>query len=378
VGLAADLVAATMNANLGGRNHGAMAVERSVLRWLCDIAGLPSEAFGVLTGGTSQATVLALSAARVARFGDAVRRDGVAGLPPVRVYAAAGTHTCVSKALELLGHGRSALVSVPLSDGRMDVDALRASIAADVAAGHAPLMIVATSGSVNTGSFDDLDAAADVAREAGIWLHVDAAFGFWTRIADAPWRALTDGLGRADSIACDMHKWLSVPYDCGACLVRDGATLRAAFADRPDYLVSSDTGLAGGEHWFCDYGIDLSRGFRALKVWAAVRTHGVAAFGAAISDNCRQAAHMGALAEASDLLDLACPVVSNVVCLKPHAGDAAAIASALQTSGEAVFSTTRIDGALCLRAAIVNHRTTRVDIKQAVVAAEREIARHAG
>ncbi len=370
VAVAAEMVAATMNANLGGRNHGAMEVERAVIGWLARLAGMPG-ASGLLTAGTSQATVLALSAARMRAFPE-VRQDGLRGLPPLRVYAAEGAHACVAKALEVMGHGSGALRPVPLRDGAMDPGALAGMVEQDLADGLHPLAVVGTAGSVNTGTFDPFPALADFCAAHGIWLHADAAFGFWTRLAEPPWRGLTQGIERADSIATDFHKWIGVPYDCGACLVADADLHRRTFAARPDYLAGQAEGLGGGGDWFCDYGIDLSRGFRALKVWAAVETLGEAALGAAISDNCRQAALMGRLAEQSEWLELAQPVVSNLCCMVPRRGEAAQIAARLQLSGEAVFSTTVLDGRACLRAAIVNHRTTEADVRAAVAAVERE------
>ena len=372
--VAAEMVAATMNSNCGGRDHGATDVERAVIEWVAGVAGWGPDAFGILTSGTSQATINVMHAARVAAFGDDVRRLGVRGLPEIAVYVAVGGHSCVGKALEVLGHGAQALREIPLAqNGRgdgIDLDALRARIGEDRAAGVHPLAIVGTAGSVNTGFFDPLDALADIARDEGLWLHVDAAFGFWTRLADEPWRALAAGIERADSFAADFHKWVSVPYDCGVAMVRDGATLRAAFNTRPDYLAPQEAGLGGGDVWFCDYGPELSRGFRALKVWATVKACGTDALGAAISDNCRQAAFMAELVEATDGLTLAAPVVSNVCCFFVDGAEPDAIAARLQTEGEVVFSTTRIDGRSALRAAIVNHRTTRADIERSIAAVQ--------
>ena len=370
---AAELVAAAMNANCGGRDHGATDVERAVIDWMTRTAGMGDDAFGILTTGTSQATIIALAAARTRLFGADVRRRGVAAFAPVAVYVAEGGHSCVGKALEILGHGSDALRHVPLAGTGMDVGRLEAMIAEDRRAGLAPLAVVGTAGSVNLGFFDPFDALADLCAREGVWLHVDGAFGFWTLLADAPWSALPGGIGRADSVATDFHKWMAVPYDCGACLLADRALQRATFSSRPEYLAPQEAGLGGGDLWFCDYGPDLSRSFRALKVWATIRACGTARLGASITDNCRQAALMGERAAASPALDLAAPVVSNVCCLRPRHGSAAAIAARLQLAGEAVFSTTMVDGREALRAAIVNHRTTRADIERAVAAAEREV-----
>jgi len=233
---------------------------------------------------------------------------------------------------------------------------------------------------VDFGQYDDLQRIAAVTREEGLWFHVDGAFGAWTRLADEPWRSLTDGIELADSIACDFHKWMYVPYDCGLVLVRNADEHRAAFATRPSYLAPADAGLAGGDPWFCDYGIDLSRGNRGLKVWAAIRAHGKARFGRAITANCRAAAHMGELVRAQPGMRLMAPVVSNLcVFTADDRLDAEAqgrlngdIAKRLQLSGDAVFSTTLCQGITCLRAAITNHRTGLQDVELSIDAVARE------
>lgn len=372
VAVGAEMAAATMNANTGGRWQGAAEVERAVIQWLCGVAGMPDAAFGILTGGTSQATILALTTARARVFGTEIRQNGIAGLPPVRVYLAEGGHSCVAKALEILGHGSNSLSQIPLTDTyQMDLDSLATKIAQDRADGIVPLAIVGTAGSVGIGAYDDLNALTDLAARERVWLHVDSAFGFWSQLAEAPWRDLAQGIGRADSIALDLHKWIGVPYACGACLIADSTLHRAAFATRPDYLASSADGLAGGDLWFCDYGMDLSRGFSALKVWASISALGRDAFGRAITDNCRQAALMGELVEAAPDLELAVPVISNICCFFTPGHDPATLAARLQLHGTAVFSTSKVNGTPCLRAAIVNHRTTEADIRNAMAALRR-------
>ena len=370
-GVAAEMVAATMNANMGGRDQGGAHVERAVIDWLHRVAGW-TDGSGLMTSGTSQATILALSCARMRAFPQ-VRAEGLAGLPDMRVYIAEGGHSCVKKALEVMGHGARAIVQVAAPGGRMDLGALARAVAEDRAAGRHPLAVVGTAGSVNLGTYDDLGGIADLALREGLWFHADAAFGFWSRLADAPWRDLSAGIERADSIATDFHKWMAVPYAAGAVLIRDEALHLATFRERPEYLAAGTDGLAGGDWWATDYGLELSRGFSALKVWATVEGIGVAALGAQITDNCRQAARMGELAQASDVLELAAPVVSNLCVIRPLRGDAGRLAAALQMSGEAVFSTTKVGGADCLRAAIVNHRTTTADVEASVAALERAV-----
>ena len=373
----AEMVAATMNSNCGGRDHGAIEVERATLDWLLGVSGMPESASAILTTGTSQATILALSAARNKQFGHDVRKTGIQGLPSVAVYARAGTHSCIGKALEAMGHGSDSIHIVDTDDDmRMDIASLKRAVDADRAMGRVPLAVIGTAGSVNTGSYDDLNAIADFCAEQGIWLHVDAAFGFWARLADAPWAALVDGMERANSIACDFHKWMSVPYDCGACMIYDRTLHFDTFTSRPNYLEQQEEGLGGGDLWFCDYGLELSRGFRALKVWTAIKSIGTEAFAASITDNCKQAALMAELVDASDVLELSFAVSSNVCCFYVAHGDVNKIAAELQLSGDAVFSTTVIKGQACLRAALVNHRTTSEDIRQSIRAVEAAVRRY--
>lgn len=371
VGVGAELIAATMNSNCGGRDHGAAEVEREVINWLTRTAEMPDDAFGILTTGTSQATILALSAARARTFGMDVRKTGIRNLPDVRVYMAKGAHSCVAKALEIMGHGSDCVQQIPVNDmSQMDVLALTAAINDDKSNNIAPLAIVGTAGSVGVGAYDDMNALADLAKSTGIWLHIDAAFGYWSRLADAPFRNLSDGIGRADSIALDTHKWPGVQYDCGACLMADSDLHRATFSSRPAYLESAEAGLAGGDLWFCDYGVELSRGFKALKVWTAIKTLGAEAMGQAITDNCKQAALMGELVKASPHLTLQHDVISNLCCFSVAKGDVTKIAATLQINGQGVFSTITVNDIPCLRAAMVGHRTTSDDIRAAIKAVE--------
>ena len=381
-GLLSDLVAATMNSNVGGRDHGANRIERAVIDWARTVFGFPTTASGILVSGTSQATVIALAAARLKIMGPEVRRTGMGQRQPV-VYCGQAAHNAVRKAVEVLGMGSDFLRMLPDGPRGPDPEALGALIARDRAAGLVPIAIVATAGSVDLGRFDNLNDLADRAAQHGLWLHVDGAFGAWTRLADAPWRSLSDGIERADSLACDFHKWMYVQYDCGLVLIRQEADHRAAFAARPSYLAAQEHGIGGGEPWYCDYGIDLSRGARALKVWTALVHYGSDGLGAAISANCRQAAFMGACVAADGKMALAAPVTSNICVFTADAslpadqqsGLNTRIAENLQLSGAAILSTTAIKGVICLRAAITNHRTTEADIEHTILAVAAERAK---
>jgi len=378
-GLVSEMVAATLNSNCGGRDHGMVYMERAVIDWARRQMGFPKTASGILVAGTSQSMVLALAAARQRMLGSDFRARGLQG-ERLTVYAGEEAHNSLHKAMELLGLGRNNLRVVPTTSGGFDPDQLSTLIADDRAAGALPLAIVGTAGSVDFGRFDDLRGLATLARQEDLWFHVDGAFGAWVRLADQPWRNLGAGIELADSLSCDFHKWMYIPYDCGLCLIREEKWHRAAFASRPSYLEGLETGLAGGDPWFCDYGIDLSRGNRALKVWVALQSHGTAALGQAITANCRAAAQMGTWIAAHPTMKLASPVVANLCVFTADSRRNAAaqsalnisIAQKLQLDGTAVFSTVKSRGVTCLRAAITNHRTRPADIQIAMEAVARE------
>ncbi len=380
-GLLSEMVVATMNSNCGGRDHGAVYVERAVIDWCRRCFGFPSQASGLLVSGTSQATVTCLAAARLRALGTASRIDGIQHSPQLAAYAVEGVHSSTGKALELLGVGSSTLRRLPMAaGGGIDIASLSSAIAEDRAAGLLPFCVVGTAGSVDLGYFDDLNALADLCAKENLWFHVDGAFGAWARLAQAPWCDLVQGIERADSLAFDFHKWMFVQYDCGVALIRDEKIHREAFSSHPAYLARQDQGLGGGEPWYCDYGTDLSRGFRALKVWSALRAYGSEALGQAITRNCELAAQMAVLVETTHGLRLCSPVRLNVCCFSAapvewegSAQDAlnTKISSELQLSGDAVFSTTKLAGRTVIRAAITNHRTCANDIAYAISAVAR-------
>lgn len=374
-GLMAEIVAATMNSNCGGRNHGAIYIEREVIRWCARLFNFPESSSGLLVTGTSQATVIALAVARCQALGAQLRADGLRNGPALTAYTGEGAHNAVTKALELLGLGSTTLRIIPrCKQGGMDIECLAEAVEHDRSTGAKPFCVVGTAGSVDLGEFDDLGKLARFCRSQSLWFHVDGAFGAWAKLANEPWARLTDGMELADSLGFDFHKWMYVQYDCGAVLIRDEEAHRTAFASRPSYLAGQSRGLGGGEPWYCDYGIDLSRGFRALKVWCAIRTYGISAFKAAISRNCELAAQMGQYAASSNLIPAA-PVTLNVCCFSaalPGMDDLSSdalntsITQQLQLDGEVVFSTARVNGRIVIRAAITNHRTCSADIYYAI------------
>ena len=278
VAVAADLLASAADQNLTSWRSGpaAAAVEHQTLRWLGEFVGFDAAATGILVSGGSAANLTALLVAlRLMTDPDEDRRA-------MRVYASAETHFSVAKAARALGVG----IQPVAVDGerRLDVDALGRAIASDRAAGLLPICVVANAGTTSTGAVDPLDAVATVAADAGVWLHVDGAYGA-PAAADPASRQLFAGLGRADSVCIDAHKWLYAPVDCSALLLHDAtATARAFGADADDYVRILATQPAE-TFAFWDHGLKLSRRFRALKLWATLRFHGGQRLAAAIGED---------------------------------------------------------------------------------------------
>ena len=373
LGMLAEMLAAGLNANLGGRDHAPIEVERQVIRWAAGAFGLPPTAGGLLVTGSSMANFIAVLMARIAALGAEVRTDGL-GSARLAAYASTGVHRCVPDALDMTGIGSAALRRIPVdADYRMDLTALSQAIAADRAAGVTPFLVVGTAGSVDVGAFDDLAGIADIAAREELWFHVDGAFGALAALSPVL-RPKVAGMERARSIAFDFHKWAQVPYDAGCILVRDQADQLATFAGAAAYLTPSTRGLAANAPWPCDLGPDLSRGFRALKVWFTVQSFGAAALGAVAERSCALARHLAALVEAEPELELLAPVPLNIVCFRYRAAvgevDALnlAIVADIQEAGLAAPSTTTINGALAIRAAFVNHRSREEDAEALVAA----------
>ncbi len=366
VGMLAEMLAAGLNANLGGRNQMPVEVERQIVRWMRALFCFPQSANGVFVSGTSTANFVALLVARTARLGCAVRRQGLAGRR-LLAYASAGAHSSLARAMDMAGLGGEALRRIPLdSEGRMNVTALHAAIRADRDSGGEPFFIAATAGSVDTGAIDPLPEIAAIARSEALWFHVDGAFGALARLSPSL-AAKLGGIEQADSIACDFHKWLHVPYDAGFALLRDGDQQLATFSNEADYLGRETRGLAGGSPWPCDLGPELSRGFRALKTWFTLKAYGTERLARVIEGCCRLACYLAQRIEDEDELELLAPVALNIVCFRYRAGEAADdinrdIVIALHEAGVAAPSTTRLNGRLAIRCAIVNHRTNQGDI----------------
>jgi glutamate/tyrosine decarboxylase-like PLP-dependent enzyme len=376
-GALADFLAGVDGSNLGVGDTAASLVDQQVTRWIREMMGFPEAASGALVSGGTMANIIGLTAARNAMAGIDLRQHGVAQMErPLAFYASDQVHNCHHKAMNLLGLGANALRHIPTDDGfRVDLHALRDAIIADRKSGMTPACVIATAGSTNTGSIDDLDAIADLCQREQVWMHVDGCIG--ALIAIAPRNAhLVAGIERADSLALDLHKWLHAPFDVGCVLMRDRAQHRATFAENAEYLQRATRGLAAGE-FLHDYTLETTRGFRALKVWMMLKYHGVDMFGRLIDQNIAQARYLTDLVEAEPSLELMAPTATSVVCFRFNPGGLtedelralnAELLLRLQESGRFVHSDTTLRGRYCLRVAFCNHRTRRSDVEDLAAA----------
>jgi len=367
VGMLAEMLAAGLNANLGGRDHMPIEVERQILRWVRELFGFPEGASGIFVTGTSMANLISVLVARTAALGPEVRRKGIGGSGQhLTAYASSSVHGCVAQAIDLAGIGRENLRVIPVDAcHRIDLAALEKAIAQDRAHGFRPFLVIGTAGTVDIGATDDLDGLADIAARERLWFHVDGAFGA-LGILSPEIAPRLKGIERADSLAFDFHKWAQVPYDAGFVLVRDGELHRNTFASPAVYLRRETRGLAAGPYWPCDYGPDLSRGFRALKTWFTLKAYGTKALGRVIERGCELARYLASRIEAEPELELLAPVQLNIVCFGYRCADPdhvnAAITVRLQEQGKVAPSSTTVDGRLAIRAGIFNHRTEERDI----------------
>jgi glutamate/tyrosine decarboxylase-like PLP-dependent enzyme len=375
VAVAADLLASASDQNLTSWRSGpaAAAVEHQTLRWLGEFVGFDAAATGILVSGGSVANLTALLVAlRAVTCPDDDRRA-------MRVYASAETHFSVAKAAAALG---VSLEPVAVDrDRRLDPTALRTAIASDRAAGLVPICVVANAGTTSTGAVDPLDEVATVAADAGVWLHVDGAYGAPAAAVPAC-RPLFAGLHRADSLCIDAHKWLYAPVDCSALLLHDAAATARAFGAGADDYVRILASQPAETFAFWDHGLELSRRFRALKLWATLRLHGARRLAAAIGEDIRLAAHLAELVAAAEDFELLAGPALSICCFRHAPTDLdepaldahnVRILHALQRDGRVYLSNATIDGRFALRACITNFRTTRADVER-VLTVVRDLA----
>jgi len=371
MGALAEFMAATMNPNIGGGNQVAGLVETQVLNWMKEVVGLPTDASGLLVSGGSMANLVGLTIARNTLAGGDLRKNGVQSLDKkLSVYASTEVHSCIQKAVELLGLGSDSLRKIAVNDDyTINLQKLESKIVEDIQSGYQPICIIATPGTVNTGAIDDLNAIADLCLKYNTWFHVDGAIGAIAMLSDTV-RSLLTGIERADSIALDLHKWMHVPFEAGCVLVRDEKAHRDSFSLIPEYLEKAEGGLVADSVWFSEYGIQLSRSFRALKIWMTMKEHGSEKLGRMISRNVDQAQYLGRLIEKTTHLELIAPIGLDIVCYRYNPGETdlqtlnhlnRRILIELQEQGIAAPSYTTLNDRYCIRVAIANHRSRYED-----------------
>ena len=376
-GVLGSLAAAAMNPSVVSGDHADVHVERTAVRWLAELVGYPHPpGGGLLTSGGSAATIVCLAGARgraAAAAGLDVRREGLTGGPPLLSYVPAEAHSCVRRAIELLGLGSESIRPVPLTDGRLDHHALRAAIATDRAQGATPALLVGSAGTVNTGAIDPLDAMADVAAAEGLWFHVDGAYGAFG-VLDPGIAARYRGIERADSLVLDPHKWLGVPVDAGCALVRRPDDLRAAFSVIPPYL-RQDTGSEVGT--FAEHGPEQTRPFRALKTWATIAARGRRGIVDQVVRCNALARELAGLVDEQPELELAAAPETSIVAFRARPAGCGsdrleainrALPEVVQARGRAFVTGTVYAGRETVRACILHPGTTAADI--ATLAAE--------
>ena len=380
IGAYADLIASALNGNITCWRSGPAGteLERMVVRWLGSLIDYDAQAQGLLTSGGSMANMIALLIASRRKL-NASRQGLWNSGPPLTVYASEEVHMSIPKAADILGFGRDQVRVIACDDRRrMRPDSLRQKIESDLREGLRPFCVVASAGTVNTGVVDPLDDIATVAKEFDLWFHVDGAYGA-PGVLDQRKKDLFRGLERADSVSLDPHKWLYVPVDSGCLLFRDASAAKAAFStDDADYIKTH--GYTDEEAFaFWDYGVELSRRFRALKVWLTLQYYGTRRIAEAISDDISLAAYLGEVVSDANDFELLAPVELSICCFRyvpPGAemDDAELdrlnerIMERVQKGGRAYVSNATVNGRFALRACITNFRTTKSDIDETVEA----------
>lgn len=372
-GVLSEMLAAAMNPNVAIGEHAAMYVDRQVIEWCKQMMHYPSSASGILLSGASMANITALTVARNYQLQVNVRKFGLKKSEAQMVlYCSSETHSCVQKAAELLGLGTDAVRKINVDASyKIIVEELVTAIENDIAAGIAPFCIVANAGTVNTGAIDPLADLIAVSKKYNLWLHVDGAFGALAKLVPEYEEELK-GIEQADSVAFDLHKWMYMPYEVGCVLIKNASAHRDSFAVSPSYLVAQERGLAAGPDPVGNFGPELSRGFKALKIWMSIKEHGINKYAAIIRQNIVQAFFLGSLIEQNEKLQLLSPVTMNIVCyryLKPGLNTEALnilnneIMMQLQEQGIASPSSTTLHGNFAIRVCIVNQRSRQSDFE---------------
>lgn len=374
----AEMLSASMNSHAGGGEQSSTFVEERCLQWLAGVMGMSAATTGILTSGGTMANLLGLAVARDARAGFDVREEGLAGSARLTVYASSETHMWARKSMDVLGMGAQQLRLIRVDEGsRIDIGALRERLREDRAAGLRPIAVIGNAGTVNSGAVDDLPALAALCREENLWFHVDGAFGALLKLSDR-YASLVRGVELADSLAFDMHKWMYLPFEIGCLLVAEGSAHRAAFASTASYLEGNTRGMLATGLIFSDRGIELTRGFKALKLWMSLKAYGLRALGTQIEQNMEQSQFLEQRVKEEPELELLAARKLNIVCFR-YRGKIfrdedfynalnRELVIRLQESGEFVVSGTELRGRYALRIANTNHRSRLQDFEDLVQA----------
>ena len=375
----AEMLAAGINTHAAGGQQAATYVEEQVIAWFTQIMGMPVGSSGILISGGTMANLLGLAVARQAKAGFDIRREGLQGAAqqPLIIYCSTETHMWARKSVEFLGLGQKSLRQIPVDENfQIDLGALKQQIQMDRAAGLRPIALIANAGTVNTGAVDDLPALAKICRHEDLWFHVDGAFGALLKLSPR-YEHLVAGIEQADSLAFDLHKWMYLPFEVGCLLVRDAEAHAATFASQASYLETTTRGMLADGLPFSDRGIELSRSFKALKVWMSLKAYGATLHGQLIEQNIEQAKYLASIVQGHPELELMAPRSMNIVCFRYRAQDVfnkeldqvnREIVLRLQESGEFVVSGTTLNGNYVIRIANTNHRS-RIEDFEALAAA---------
>ncbi|HMP31578.1 MAG TPA: aminotransferase class V-fold PLP-dependent enzyme, partial [Saprospiraceae bacterium] len=357
----ADMLASFMNSNVTIGEHSAMYIDAQVVNWCKEMMGFPKEASGLLTSGGSMANFTALTVARNTFTKGTARFRGLKELDKqLVIYCSDETHSCVIKAIEVLGIGSDYIRKIAVNDHyQIDIKILQSAIEKDIGMGLQPFCIVANVGTVNTGAIDDLEAIKSLCDTFGLWMHVDGAFGALTKLVPSFQKQLKI-LEQVDSLVFDLHKWMYMPYEVGCVLFQSAKAHRASYAIEPNYLLKHERGLAAGPDSLNNFGLELSRGFKALKVWMSLKENGIQKYAQLIEQNILQIKYLSILVEDNPNLELCAPVVMNVLCFRYYDPSIPeldldvinkGIVMALQERGIASPSSTILHGRYCIRVA---------------------------
>jgi len=367
----ADMLASGINLNQGGGNQVGSLVESQVIEWFKEMFRFPKDASGLIVSGGSMANLIGLTVARFAHADFDLRKEGIYGSKKrMMVYASKEVHNCVNKSMDLLGLGSDSLRLIDVNDDyEIDIDKLKQQIASDRNAGMKPFCVIANAVTVNTGACDDINAMADLCEAEKLWFHIDGSIGAMLGLSEK-YRHLVKGMERADSIAFDLHKWMYIPYEAGCTLVRRRDQHYKAFSLQAAYLQHEKRGMSAGDTWFSDYGIELSRGFKALKIWMSLKEHGYHKFGRMVTQNIEQVQYLKSLVNQHPDLELTAPAPLNILCFR-YIGEMKdnetlnvlnkELLLQLHESGVALPSYTTLKGKYSLRVANTNHRTLKTD-----------------